>query len=293
MNKNRPLYVVLTLVLITAMVLVALFLPTRVGRQWWLWAWIINLALLFVLLGTISLSVGADGGWWAFLVNEQRMVSLSRFQIVLWTLVVLSGFWTIGLARVGDSTNPAHAAAYVCAAPAEGETPPGEETPCADPLGLQLPEVLWGLMGISTTTAVLSPLIKADKGRRSSSRGDQDAYGLMLAQSVQSARLDADEFGFEGAIAVRNPGYAARFSDLFMGELVSNLGYVDINKVQNFLFTVMAVVSYAIALGAAIAGAGSIAALFQFPDVSASLLAILGISHTGYLVGKAVTNPPA
>lgn len=289
MNKQVG-YVILTLVLVIAMVLVALFLPTRAGRQWWLWAWLINLALMFVLLGTISLSVGADGGFWAFLVNEQRMVSLSRFQIVLWTLVVLSGFLTIGLARVGDWT--ANADGYVCAAPAEGEEPAEEAVPCADPLGLQLPEVLWALMGISTTTAVLSPLIKGDKARRTSARRDQDVYGLMLAESVRGARLDANEFKFEGAVAVRNPGYAPRFSDLFMGELVSNLGTVDINKVQNFLFTVVAVVSYAIALGAAIAGADSIAGFFQFPDVSASLLAILGISHSGYLIGKAVSSPP-
>lgn len=290
MNK-QPFYVILTLVLVVAMVLIALLVPTRAGLQWWLWAWIINLALMFVLLGTISLSVGARGGWWAFLVNDQNMVSLSRFQIVLWTLVVLSAFLTIGLARVGDWTS--NADAYVCAAPAEGEEPPEEALPCADPLGLQLPEVLWALMGISTTTAVLSPLIKDDKARRTGARGDRDAYGLMLAETVRGARLDPNEFRFEGAIAVRNPGYAPRFSDLFMGELVSNLGYVDINKVQNFLFTVVAVVSYAIALGAALVGAESIARFFQFPDVSASLLAILGISHSGYLVGKATTNPPA
>jgi hypothetical protein len=55
---------------------------------------------------------------------------------------------------------------------------------------------------------------------------------------------------------------------------------------------VVSVVTYAIALGAAIVSAESIFALFQFPDVSEGLLAVLGLSHAGYLVAKSTITPP-
>ncbi|NIV29293.1 MAG: hypothetical protein GWN58_07240 [Anaerolineae bacterium] len=79
----------------------------------------------------------------------------------------------------------------------------------------------------------------------------------------------------------------ANLADLFTGEEVDNFGYVDMAKVQNFFFTVIAIVSYAVMLGVAMAAAGTdVAGFFVFPDPTESLLAILGISHAGYLVDK-------
>ena len=56
-------------------------------------------------------------------------------------------------------------------------------------------------------------------------------------------------------------------------------------------FTVVSVVTYAVALGMTMRWSPSIAALSRFPDLSEGLLAVIGISHAGYLVNKAVTNP--
>jgi len=292
-------YIAWTVVLVVVMVLVGVLLPLRERKGLWIWSWIINLVLMFVVMGTVSLSVGAKGGFWAMFVDSRNMVSLSRFQVVLWTLVVLSAFWTIGLARAGDSAFGWGNGAYKCEPPEavspstapleQGDvTETGEEAPkevtCAAPLDIQLPEILWALMGISVTSAVASPLIKENNRRRT--QPDQDRYDETLRKTLKLDRLEDAEFGTDGAVVFRNEGYPARFSDMFRGEDPKSLKYVDMAKVQNFFFTVVSVVTYAVALGAAIASAESIFALFQFPDVSEGLLAVLGISHAGYLVTK-------
>jgi len=279
-------YATITLLLIVLMALVALLMPTRLGLRWWIWAWIINLVLMFLVMGTIGLSIKAESGWWAIFVDNRNMVSLSRFQIVLWTLVVLSAFWTIALARTGDSTgNPR---AYVCESPALE----GKKASCAAPADLQLPATLWALMGISVTSAVASSLIKENKAQRTAADGGQNRYAASLQQTLRGMPL-AGEFENRGAVVTRKSGKKPKFSDMFKGEDPKGLIYIDIAKVQNFFFTVVAVAVYAVALGAALVGAKSIASLFQFPDISEGLLGILGISHAGYLVNKAtVTSAP-
>lgn len=72
-----------------------------VALAWWLppkRSWFIVMALLwafFLLLGLI-ISKRPLG----ILVNEQNVMSLSRFQTVLWTIIVISAFLVIGIARI-------------------------------------------------------------------------------------------------------------------------------------------------------------------------------------------------
>ncbi len=280
---SQAAYVAMTFILLALMVLVAIFVPTRLGLRWWLWAWIAELVLMFVILGLIGLSIGSANGWWAVFVDSRNMVSLSRFQVVLWTLVVLSAFWTIGLGRVADSTHPDHAKLYVCE-----PTSSNEQTPCATPLSLGLPVVLWALMGISVTSAVATPLIREDKVQRTSK--DQKDYEDALTKTLTRNKL-AQNFGTRGAVVIRTSG-SPSFGDMFRGEDPENVCYIDIAKVQNFFFTIVAVIAYGVALGAAIVGAESIASLCQFPAVAEGLLAVLGISHAGYLVNQTITSKP-
>jgi hypothetical protein len=62
--------------------------------------------------------------------------------------------------------------------------------------------------------------------------------------------------------------------------------YVDIAKVQNFVQPVR-VVAYAAALAIAMSGAGMVAKFFEFPNIPEGLIAVIGISHGGYLTDKA------
>jgi hypothetical protein len=266
------------LFLLLLMFSVAWLMPSELGVHWWPLAWIINLVLLLGVVICISLWAGAEGtkgGALAILADKNRM-SLSRFQIVLWTVIVLSAFWTIAIARAADSMNPQNAAAYVCEV---------DEEPCA-PADLQLPAELWALMGISLTSAVASPLIKESKKQRT--KGEPE---YTLEPDVE-ASLASDDYTAVGAVVEGTDDRDPKLSDLFMGEDVGNVKFVDMARVQNFFFTIVAVVVYGGVLWAAMAGAKSISALFQFPDLSPGLVAILGISHAGYLVNKNTSVSP-
>jgi hypothetical protein len=85
----------------------------------------------------------------------------------------------------------------------------------------------------------------------------------------------------------------SRAADLFKGEEVGNADTIDLGKVQMFYFTLAMAASYAVSIGAAFAGAGGEMArdfAFSFPAINANLVLMLGVSHGGYLVNKAVPH---
>jgi hypothetical protein len=55
-----------------------------------------------------------------------------------------------------------------------------------------------------------------------------------------------------------------------------------------FFFTVILVITYALALARAFQGSPPLPS--QLPGLEGSMLALLGISHAGYLVNKAVPH---
>ena len=255
-SQNQSGYILLTLFMIAAMAVTALFLPARIGL---VWAWLINLVLMFVIMGIIGLTVGRR--FWAIFVDNRNMVSLSRFQVVIWTLVILSAFWTSALGRVADSTvNPEK---YICSDPA---------VPCSTPADLNLPAEVWALMGISMTSSVAATLIKENKGQ-------------------EAVTFEGDPERNRGALAIRPPAETPQFADMFHTETAGSKVFVDMSKVQNFFFTIVAVLTYATALGGAMIVAKDISTFQQFPILSDGLIGILGISHAGYLTSKVVSRP--
>ncbi len=70
------------------------------------WNWVAVLILMFAFV--VVLGVGLNGRLLGILINEQMLMSLSRFQMVIWTLLVLSAYFVIALVRIrhGDVANP-------------------------------------------------------------------------------------------------------------------------------------------------------------------------------------------
>ena len=75
---------------------------------------------------------------------------------------------------------------------------------------------------------------------------------------------------------------------MFKGEEDTDHEYVDMTKTQMFFFSIAAFFGYAWALWYADLSVKE--GIIKFPDLSPSLITIIGISHAGYLVGKAVTK---
>jgi hypothetical protein len=115
--------------------------------------WLIIVALFLAFLFVVGHGItGRVGG---LLIDERNKMSLSRLQMVLWTLVILSGLLTIALSNIGRSS--------------------------PTPLAIAVPTQVWLLLGISTTSLVGSPLLKSNKMRQGKIKVREDLHEAEVA----------------------------------------------------------------------------------------------------------------
>lgn len=260
-TRRRPwqaLHTVLLLASFAGIWLVGFFMPGR------LWAWIGILVLGMLMMVVIGL--GISGHAWGILIDERNLMSLARFQAVIWTVFVLSAFVTAALWNISLGQS--------------------------DALAIGVPSQLWALMGISLTSLVGTPLILQQQKRTQPSGGAEAAGGghvLTHAMSTLSAGgLDTSHVESVGLLVVNETRQDASLADSFEGEQVGNVGNIDLGKVQMFYVTVVLVFTYALALVAFFASSsGKITAL---PPLNSSIVALLGVSHVAYLANKSVPH---
>jgi hypothetical protein len=254
-------------------VVIAIALIAGVG---WLlpsagWAWVLTMVLMLALLVIVGLGIaGRPAGAW---IDERNKMSLSRLQLIAWTVVVLSGFLVAALQnlRIGSES---------------------------DPLAIAVPEILWLAMGISTVSLVGSPLILSTKKQRTAAipeaerslRQLEGPTAPALGYLVAEPRMLATPSGMIraiGSVEVRQTPADASWADLFRGDETGNFAYVDLGKVQMFLLTLVVLLAYGLALFDLLSNNGP---FHQLPLLSEGMIAILGISHAGYLSVKAVNH---
>jgi hypothetical protein len=95
----------------------------------------ISLALMIISLATIGYSIMEAR--WGLLIDGRNKVSLSKLQMVLWTIVVISGLLAATVFNLANGVK--------------------------SPLDIVIPPDLWFLMGITTVALVGSPIIKSEK----------------------------------------------------------------------------------------------------------------------------------
>jgi len=225
-----------------------------------LYTWLVFLILLTVF--AVIAGHGVTGLWRGLLIDERNKMSLSRLQMILWTVLILSGFLTVALANIAAGVE--------------------------NPLSISIPEELWLLMGISTASLVGSPLILSTKKVKEPKEEEQDqTINSMAAEEGVSPENLKSKVTNKGQVIVNKDPKDARLSDLFKGEETGNAAQLDLGKIQMFYFTLILVLAYAVALGDLLCGTGKIDA---FPVLSSSMVALLGISHAGYLTNKAIPH---
>lgn len=221
-----------------------------------LWTWLSILALLGLF--AVVAGHGVTGLWLGLLIDTRNKVSLSRLQMVLWTLLILSGFLAAVITNI-DGGQP-------------------------EPLSISIPPELWLLIGISTASLVGSPLIVGIKKNRPAS---EDEKARALDQLARQA-VDPAKVAIRGQLVVNENPDTARIADLFQGSETGNAGQLDLGKLQMFFFTLVLLFAYGTALAALFkTNGGKITAL---PAMDAGMLALLSISHAGYLVNKALPH---
>ncbi|MBE0619064.1 MAG: hypothetical protein IH605_00575 [Burkholderiales bacterium] len=225
------------------------------GRPLLAWLSILVLLTAFLLIA----GHGVIGLWRGMLVDDRNVISLSRTQLALWTVIVLSAFLAAALWNLFLGIEGA--------------------------LAIGIPIELWALMGISTTSLVGTPLILSSKKKHEASAEDK----TQTLQLIQAQGDDPAKIRTKGLVIANAEPAMACWSDMFTGDEVSNGAHLDLSKVQMFFFTIIVALGYAMALGRMFAGAGA-GGFDAFPALDQSIVALLGISHGGYLVAKGVTN---
>lgn len=238
--------------ILAAVFIVELLLPAPPR----LWTWFSIMALLGLF--AVVAGHGVTGLWLGLLIDTRNKVSLSRLQMTLWTILILSGFLAAVITNI-DSSQP-------------------------EPLSIAIPSELWLLMGISTASLVGSPLIVGLKKSRPVSEDEKvRALDQLSRQSV-----DPSKVAIRGQLVVNQNAETARIADLFQGSETGNAGQLDLGKLQMFFFTLVLLFAYGTALAALFKGtSGPIIAL---PVMDTGMLALLAISHAGYLVNKALPH---
>lgn len=125
------------------------------------------------------------------------------------------------------------------------------------PLSVEIPSEVWLLLGISTTSLVASPLIKGQK-----------------ANVIQTNDVRSE----------------AKLSDLFTGEEESNYLKLDLAKLQMLFFTLIVIGAYGVAV-ASLFNRSLQSAITSLPALDGGVVAMLGVSHAGYLTNKAIPKP--
>lgn len=221
-----------------------------------LWTWLSILALLGLF--AVVAGHGVTGLWLGLLIDTRNKASLSRLQMVLWTILILSGFLAAVIANI-DNGQP-------------------------EPLSITIPAELWLLMGISTVSLVGSPLIVSIKQSRPANEDEKvRALEQLAHQSVDPATV-----AIRGQMVVNQNAETARIADLFQGSETGNAGQLDLGKLQMFFFTLVLLFAYGTALAALFKTSGG--RITALPAMDTGMLALLAISHAGYLVNKALPH---
>jgi len=236
------------------------------------WAWLV--AALCLVGFILCLGSSISNNLFGILINEQNLMSLSRFQTALWTIIVGSAFLVIAAARVRDGVQQ------------------------GDALNIQLDPQLLSLLGITVATLVGSPLIDATKKSKDPAPSvvQQTADTLVKTGNTPASVAPGDPLApvitnHAQGILYKNPQPSdASFADMFEGAEVGNAAQLDLAKVQMFFITLIVAIGYVCSLVAIMGQGNMYEASFSFPTLSAGMVALLGISNGGYLGNKAVDH---
>lgn len=229
------------------------------------WAWIVTLVMFIAF--TMAVGVAIQGRPDGILIDSRNRISLSKFQAVAWSLIVLSAFFTAAIYRIGMGFT--------------------------DALDMKLPGELLAAMGIAATSLAATPVVLSLKTT-------ETANPEKVEETADKLGDDAKDVVPRGAVYARRYARDAEWMDMFRGEEVSNAATPDLSKLQQFLITAVVLIAYGASLWQGFAAPkfltdeSTAPAWFSaFPPLSETMVWLIGISHAGYLAYKAVPRTAA
>jgi hypothetical protein len=225
-----------------------------------LFAWVsclVGLLGLFVLAG-----LTIQGRVLGVLIDERNRYSMSRMQIALWTVLILTTLYTVFIANIvrGD---------WISA------------------LTVDLDYNLIGLLGISVASFVTAPLALNVKANQPVNEVVLNEVGDQL-RKIQ--KLSENPMAV-GRVLVKNNPDDARLADLIRGEEIGNATFVDLSRLQMLVITAVVLLAYLAAVSYCLVAGDWV--LRELPKLSPALLLLVLISHGGYITGKLIPNSSA
>ncbi len=210
-----------------------------------------NWLFLFVTatLAASALLVGwtVRGIWSGVLIDPKRLrMSLSRLQLILWTVLVLSAYITAVMINLAQKNRTGAGA--------------------IDALNVAIPGELLVVMGLTVGTAVTTKIVLNQKDVN---------HGIST---------EAEPRGPGAVYQAERP----QWRDLFEGDTEGSKDTVDIGKFQMFYITVALLIGYGLVVAdmfATVPGTSTLP-ITSLPALNEGFIALLAISHAGYVTTK-------
>jgi hypothetical protein len=265
-----------------AILLLAVFM---VAAGWWAPPAMSFVLIVFLMLSVmLVLGLAITKKALGVLINERNVMSLSRFQMALWTIIILAAYFTFACVRIHAWKMGALNNHQVITDPVKAKQPlPDGAFVIVDPLDIGMDWHLFALLGISTTTLIGTPLILSTK------KDDKpDPSAAQKVAPLIGERPEDIEKNKQGVLYANSTINDARLTDMFQGDELINTAQIDLAKVQMFYFTVIAALCFVVLVFQQLVQANT--NLSSLPVLPDGLVALLGISHAGYLTSKTVTH---
>jgi hypothetical protein len=220
---------------------------------------------VLLLLAIMVMGGAVNGRFEGVLIDSRNRISLSKFQMLLWTVVVLSALTVVAAWNITHSYIPV------------GEGKSG-------PLDIDIPTDLLYAMGIAAASFIGAPSLLQLKV-------NQDTSGKTMDAAEKRLGLTSDQATATGRVHKLCSPLLASWTDMFLGDDIGNAGSADLSKVQQFSITMLIVGLYIgsmwSVLGALVGKPGPISTL---PPLSEGFVMLMAISHASYLAYKIVPH---
>lgn len=243
----------------------AIFLVVLVNTPLWPieHAWVFLITLGLMAIAAMSLGFALNGRPLGLVIDNRNRASLSKLQMLLWTILVLAALTSLASARLIAGT--------------------------ASPLSIDIPGELLAAMGIAAGSFVAAPTLLSLKANETPTTDNLNAAST-------SAQAHGGQLDPAGKVHGRADPSQASWTDLFRGDEVGNQDSPDLSKVQQIAITLLLLGIYTATIVQAFARTTNFATATPgafpgaLPPLDRDFIILMGISHATYLVYKAAPH---
>lgn len=249
-----------TAALVVALAVLAIWL---VNRTWVIdkstLAFVLTEAIIVVTLVFIGMGINSRPA--GVLIDDRNRISLSKFQMVMWTVLVIASLIVIASHNLalGKDDNP---------------------------MDLTIPTELLAAMGISAASFVSTPIVLSLKKDQPPTPQDADKAQAAAAGTTTGGESAA---AFAGKVFARSSPKGAAWIDMLVGEEVGNVTSPDLGKIQQLFISILLVAVYGFSVKNALMRHAA-EKITAFPVLSDSFVWLLAVSHASYLAYKAAPH---